>query len=47
MVIEATPSLTFPEWAPIATIELKGSVTKFEDPEWSRFSNRFYRLRGL
>jgi hypothetical protein len=47
VVVEASASLTNPIWSPIGTNTLAGGSSYFTDPQWTKHTNRFYRLRSL
>jgi hypothetical protein len=46
IVVEASTSLTHPDWAPAGTNTLAGGTSYFSDPEWTSHLTRFYRLRS-
>jgi len=47
VVIEASTSLTTPNWSPVATNTLDQNGTSyFSDPQWTNYPNRFYRIRS-
>jgi hypothetical protein len=46
VVVEATPSLSSPDWRPVQTNTLTTGSAYFSDPQWTNFSGRFYRLRS-
>jgi hypothetical protein len=46
VVVEATPSLSSPDWQPVQTNTLVTGSTYFSDPQWTNFSGRYYRLRS-
>jgi BspA type Leucine rich repeat region (6 copies) len=47
VVVEATRDLVNPNWHPLSTNSITGAATYFGDPEWGKYSSRFYRLRWL
>ena len=46
LVVEASTNLMNPSWASVATNTLTGSSFYFNDPAWTNFPTRFYRLRS-
>lgn len=46
VVVEATPSLSAPEWSPVGTNVLVDGWVDFRDPAWADRDQRFYRVRG-
>jgi hypothetical protein len=44
VVVEASPSLAGPVWAPVGTNLLSGGSGYFNDPRWTNYSSRYYRL---
>jgi hypothetical protein len=47
IVIEACTNLTNPVWCPLQTNTLSGESLYFNDPQWTNYPGRFYRLRSL
>ena len=47
VVVETCTNLTNPVWCPSSTIYLNGGSSFFNDPEWTKNPNRFYRIRPL
>jgi hypothetical protein len=45
VVVEATTSLQYPKWVPVATKTLTDGSSYFSDPRWTNIPVRFYRLR--
>ena len=46
VVVEASTSLTSPNWSPLATNVINGGSSYFSDPQWTNYPERFYRLRA-
>jgi hypothetical protein len=47
VVVEASMDLSKPIWTPIATNTLSADGTSsFNDPQWTNYPARFYRLRS-
>jgi hypothetical protein len=44
VVVEAAANLANPTWIPLATNTLSSTSFYFNDPEWTRYPSRFYRL---
>jgi hypothetical protein len=44
VVIEATTNLANPTWSPVQTNTLNGSPLYFNDPQWTNYGSRFYRI---
>jgi hypothetical protein len=42
--VEASTSLSAPQWRQVSTLTLSGASTYFTDPDWKLYSNRFYRV---
>jgi hypothetical protein len=47
IVVEACTNLANPVWSKVGTNTLTGGSSYFSDPQWTNYSRRFYRLRGL
>jgi PKD repeat protein len=45
VVVEASTKLVNPTWYPLQTNTLTGGSFYFNDPEWTNYPSRFYRLR--
>jgi uncharacterized repeat protein (TIGR03803 family) len=46
VVIEASTNLVSPAWIPLRTTVLGPGANLFNDPAWSDYSQRFYRIRS-
>jgi hypothetical protein len=46
VVVEACTNLANPIWYPLATNTLTGGSYYFNDPQWTNYPSRFYRLRS-
>jgi hypothetical protein len=46
VVVEACTNLANPVWTPIQTNALTNGSFSFSDPQWTKYSGRFYRLRS-
>ena len=46
LVVEASESLSAPNWSRVSTKILTEGWTDFQDPNWVNYPNRFYRVRG-
>jgi len=46
VIVEACIDLANPVWSPVATNSFSGGLSQFNDPQWTNFPNRFYRLRS-
>lgn len=46
VVVEACANLAAPAWSPVATNQLAGGTSDFQDPQAASFSARYYRLRS-
>lgn len=44
-VVEASTNLASPTWSPLQTITLTNGSVYFNDPQWTNYPQRFYRLR--
>jgi hypothetical protein len=44
VVVQACTNLASPVWLPVATKSLAGGTSQFNDPQWTNYSARFYRL---
>ena len=44
VVVEASPNLATPVWAPVGTNILSAGTSQFTDPEWTHQPTRLYRL---
>jgi hypothetical protein len=44
VVVEASTNLTNPTWSRLGTNILNGGASYFNDPQWTNYSGRFYRL---
>ena len=47
VVVEACTNLANPTWHPIGTNTLTTGSAYFNDPQWTNYTARFYRLRSL
>jgi hypothetical protein len=46
VVVEASTDLVNGVWSALATNAITGSSFYFGDPQWTNYSNRFYRVRS-
>jgi hypothetical protein len=46
VVVESCTNLCNPVWSPVGTNTLAGSSVTFNDPQWTNYPVRFYRLRS-
>jgi hypothetical protein len=46
VVVEAATNLASPVWVPLQTNALTDGVAGFNDPQWTNYPGRFYRLRS-
>jgi hypothetical protein len=46
VVVEASTTLTYPTWFPVATNTLTDGWSYFSDPNWANYPSRFYRVRS-
>jgi len=46
VVVEACTNLISPDWLPLQTNTLTGGSSYFNDPQWTNYPGRFYRLRS-
>jgi BspA type Leucine rich repeat region (6 copies) len=46
VAVEASTALAAPKWCTVATNSLSGGWFYFNDPQWTNYSARFYRLRS-
>jgi len=44
VVVQACTNLTNPVWVPVATTTLSSGTSYFNDPQWTNYPARFYRL---
>jgi PKD repeat protein len=44
VVVEACTNLANPTWQPVSTNTLGGGSSYFQDPQWTNYPRRFYRL---
>lgn len=44
VVVEASPALALPNWAPVSTNTLNGGTSQFTDPQWTHHPARLYRV---
>ncbi len=44
VVVEACTNLVNPVWVPVGTATLTGGSSSFNDPQWTNYPARFYRL---
>jgi hypothetical protein len=47
VVVEASTSLTNPNWLPVSTNTLLSGSAYFSDLQWTNYPARFYRVRSL
>jgi hypothetical protein len=47
VVVEAAIDLGNPAWSVVGTNTLNGGTLYFTDPQWMKYSSRFYRVRSL
>jgi BspA type Leucine rich repeat region (6 copies) len=47
VTVEACTDLANPVWQPVQTNTLAGDTVYFNDPQWTNYPARFYRLRSL
>jgi hypothetical protein len=45
IVVEACTNLANPTWSPVGANTLTGGSCYFNDPQWTNYPTRFYRLR--
>jgi len=45
VVVEAATNLSNPDWQPMQTLTLTIGASGFNDPQWTNYPSRFYRLR--
>ena len=45
VVVEACTNLASPDWIPVSTNSLTGGSAYFNDPQWTNYADRFYRVR--
>ena len=46
VVVEACTNLIIPEWSPVSTNTLTNGTSYFNDPQWTNYPGRYYRLRS-
>jgi hypothetical protein len=46
VVVEACTNLADPDWQPVQTNTLTTGSSYFNDPQWTNYPSRFYRLRS-
>jgi BspA type Leucine rich repeat region (6 copies) len=46
VVVEACTNLAHPVWSPVATNALASGSIYFNDPQWTNYPGRFYRVRS-
>jgi hypothetical protein len=46
IVLEATPDLSSPSWTPLQNCTLTNGSLYFNDPTWTNYPSRFYRIRS-
>lgn len=46
VVVEAATNLLDPVWTPVEVAVLADGSAEFQDPQWTNYSGRFYRLRS-
>jgi hypothetical protein len=46
VVVEASTSLTNPNWLPVSTNTFLSGLAYFSDPQWTNYPARFYRVRS-
>jgi hypothetical protein len=46
VVVEASTTLSNPNWVPVSTNALSSGSSYFSDPEWTNHPARFYRIRS-
>ena len=44
VIVEASTNLTTPNWQPIQTNTLTGTLFYFKDSQWRNYPRRFYRV---
>jgi hypothetical protein len=47
VVVEASTTLTNPTWSSLQTNTLVNGSSYFNDPKWTNYPSRFYRIRSL
>jgi hypothetical protein len=47
VVVETSSALSNPDWVPISTNTLLGGTSVFNDPQWTNYPRRFYRIRSV
>ena len=45
VVVEACTNLANPIWSPVGTNTLTGGLSYFDDPRWTNYPGRFYRIK--
>jgi hypothetical protein len=45
VVVEASTTLTAPQWSPFSTNSLSDGTAYFSDPAWTNYPAGFYRIR--
>ena len=46
LVVDASTNLTAQSWVPLQSCTLTNGLIHFNDPQWSSFSRRLYRIRS-
>jgi len=46
VAVEACTNLANPTWLPLQTNTINGDTLYFNDPDWTNYPARFYRLRS-
>jgi hypothetical protein len=46
VVVEACANLANPIWSPVGTNSLTNGSSYFNDPQWTNYPARFYRIRS-
>jgi hypothetical protein len=47
VIVLAATNLAKPDWTPVSTNALANGTFYFNDPQWTNYPRRFYRLRSL
>jgi hypothetical protein len=45
VMVDACADLSSPAWTPLGSCTLVSGAAAFNDPDWTNYTGRFYRLR--
>ncbi len=45
-MVDACANLASPAWTPLQALKLTNGLFYFNDPQWTNYSGRYYRIRS-